>query len=71
MSTLIDLPAPPADQDETAERLTSYVETWRTSITSTERADRPVAEAAIEGLYRNIGLEPPRIVWVASPLLQR
>jgi hypothetical protein len=69
MSTLIDLPAQPADQDETAERLTSYVETWRTSIASSKRADRPAAEAAIEGLYRNIGLEPPRIVWVASPLV--
>ena len=51
------------------ERLGSYLESWRSGLTSTERADRPAAEAAIEGLYRNIGLARPRIVWVASPLV--
>ena len=69
MSTLIDLPRKPAGQAETDARLSSYLESWRSSLTCTERADRPAAEAAIEGLYRNIGLERPRILWVASPLV--
>ncbi|GAA4224080.1 hypothetical protein GCM10023075_18860 [Streptosporangium album] len=34
---------------------------------STLPADRPAAEAAISGLYRLIGLAPPRFHWVASP----
>ncbi|WP_225991739.1 DUF6745 domain-containing protein [Actinomadura montaniterrae] len=31
-------------------------------------ADRPAAEAAISGLYRLAGLDPPRFHWVPSPL---
>ena len=69
MSTLIDLPPKPVGQAETDERLSAYLDSWRSSLTCTKRADRPTAEAAIEGLYRNIGLERPRILWVASPLV--
>lgn len=31
-------------------------------------ADRPAAEAAVSGLYRLAGLDPPRFHWVPSPL---
>jgi hypothetical protein len=69
MAHVIDLPPKPADQAEAAERIASYVESWRRSTLSTERADRGAAEAAILGLYRNVGLADPAIVWVPSPLV--
>ncbi|WP_219471585.1 DUF6745 domain-containing protein [Nonomuraea rhizosphaerae] len=43
-------------------------EEWLGSALSTLPADRPAAEAAISGLYRLIGLAPPRFHWVTSPL---
>ncbi|MEV4111393.1 DUF6745 domain-containing protein [Nonomuraea sp. NPDC049695] len=42
-------------------------EQWLGQALSTLPADRPAAEAAISGLYRLIGLPPPRFHWVASP----
>ncbi|WP_220039907.1 DUF6745 domain-containing protein [Nonomuraea aridisoli] len=42
-------------------------EQWLGHALSTRPADRPAAEAAISGLYRLIGLSPPRFHWVASP----
>ncbi|MBO3744830.1 hypothetical protein J5X84_02030 [Streptosporangiaceae bacterium NEAU-GS5] len=41
---------------------------WLDWSHSTKPADRPAAEAAISGLYRLIGLRPPRFHWVQSPL---
>jgi hypothetical protein len=62
------MPSKPADGVEAAERLGAYVESWRRSARSTDRADRRAAEFAIIDLYRNIGLADPTVVWVASPL---
>ncbi|MEO3800009.1 DUF6745 domain-containing protein [Nonomuraea sp. B1E8] len=42
-------------------------EAWLGRALSTRPADRPAAEAAITGLYRLIGLPPPRFHWVSSP----
>lgn len=42
-------------------------EEWLGRALSTLPADRPAAEAAISGLYRLIGLDPPRFHWVSSP----
>ncbi|TDD50838.1 hypothetical protein E1286_11575 [Nonomuraea terrae] len=42
-------------------------EQWLGRALSTRPTDRPAAEAAISGLYRLIGLSPPRFHWVASP----
>lgn len=41
---------------------------WLEQALSTLPADRPAAEAAISGLYRSIGLAPPRFHWVGSPV---
>ncbi|WP_283139653.1 DUF6745 domain-containing protein [Rhizohabitans arisaemae] len=43
-------------------------EEWLGRLLSTSPADRPAAEAAISGLYRLIGLPPPRFHWAASPV---
>lgn len=43
-------------------------EQWLGLALSTLPADRPAAEAAISGLYRLLGLSPPRFHWVASPV---
>ncbi|WP_093889095.1 DUF6745 domain-containing protein [Streptosporangium canum] len=43
-------------------------EEWLGRALSTLPADRPAAEAAICGLYRLIGLAPPRFHWVSSPV---
>ncbi|MFC4111602.1 DUF6745 domain-containing protein [Nonomuraea zeae] len=43
-------------------------EEWLGSALSTRPADRPATEAAISGLYRLIGLSPPRFHWVSSPV---
>ncbi|MGV9775252.1 DUF6745 domain-containing protein [Streptosporangium sp. NPDC003464] len=42
-------------------------EEWLGWASSALPADRPAAEAAISGLYRLIGLPPPRFHWVSSP----
>jgi hypothetical protein len=41
---------------------------WLGRALSAPPADRPAAEAAISGLYRLAGLDPPRFHWVPSPL---
>ncbi|MFI0445488.1 DUF6745 domain-containing protein [Actinomadura sp. 6N118] len=41
---------------------------WLGHALSTQPADRPAAEAAISGLYRLIGLDPPRFHWASSPV---
>ncbi|GII29210.1 hypothetical protein Pmi06nite_26520 [Planotetraspora mira] len=43
-------------------------EEWLGRALSTLPADRTAAEAAISGLYRLIGLDPPRFHWVSSPV---
>ncbi|GAA4595027.1 hypothetical protein GCM10023194_63570 [Planotetraspora phitsanulokensis] len=43
-------------------------EEWLGRALSTLPADRTAAEAAISGLYRLIGLDPPRFHWVPSPV---
>lgn len=45
-----------------------FLEEWMGVNTDTEPADRPRAEAAISGLYREAGYAPPRFVWYDSPL---
>ncbi|WP_067832563.1 pentapeptide repeat-containing protein [Actinomadura kijaniata] len=40
---------------------------WPGHSRATAPADRPAAEAAIIGLYRLIGAEEPRLVWIDSP----
>ncbi|GAA1556481.1 hypothetical protein GCM10009678_44410 [Actinomadura kijaniata] len=49
---------------ELAARLRSE---WPGHDRATAPADRPAAEAAIIGLYRLIGAEEPRLVWIDSP----
>ncbi len=44
-------------------------EEWLGWAFSTLPAERPAAEAAISGLYRLLGLDPPRFHWVSSPLM--
>ena len=42
---------------------------WMTTALSTERCDRPAAEAAVHEAYRAAGLEvPPLTIWMDSPL---
>jgi hypothetical protein len=53
---------------EQEELLSIYHDRWLSIGTSTEPADRARAEAAISGLYRLAGKEPPPFVWVDSPL---
>jgi hypothetical protein len=43
-------------------------EEWLGRALSTLPADRTAAEAAVSGLYRLIGLDPPRFRWVSSPV---
>lgn len=39
----------------------------RAGRNATEPADRPVAEAAIRGLYELVGAPQPQLVWIGSP----
>jgi hypothetical protein len=49
-------------------RFPDFVEKWTQIALSTEPADRPRAEAAIGGMYRQAGLAAPKkIVWCGSP----
>lgn len=41
---------------------------WMGIFCSTEPADRPMAEAAINKIYQVIGLPTPQIIWCGSPL---
>lgn len=42
---------------------------WMRVGLSTQRCDRPAAEAAVRAAYRAAGLaEPPLMVWMDSPL---
>lgn len=47
--------------------LGEYEAAWRRKLLSTERADRPRAEAAILALYALRGLRRPKVVWMPSP----
>lgn len=49
-------------------RMPQYVEEWTRIGLSTEPADRPRAEAAINAMYAQAGIAAPRIVWCSSPL---
>lgn len=44
-----------------------YVQDWTAIGLSTAPADRPVAEAAMWGLYREAGMKSPEMIWCASP----
>jgi hypothetical protein len=68
MTTTRTLPHPPADEAEAHERILAYAAERRHATLSTERADRPAAEAAIRRLCRARGEKEPRIIWVPSPL---
>lgn len=48
--------------------ITACRDYWLREARSTEPADRPRAEAAIEEIYARINLAPPAIVWETSPL---
>jgi len=48
-------------------RATEIRSEWLSHALSTEPADRERAETAITALYRLVGAERPRFVWVASP----
>jgi len=49
-------------------RFPEYVERWTAIGLSTAPADRPAAERAINGIYKNHGLAPlSRIMWCESP----
>jgi hypothetical protein len=54
---------------EQESRMAEYVARWTEIGLCTDPADRPRAEAAIRGMYRQGGREPPsRIMWCGSPL---
>ena len=53
--------------DELPGRMAAWGDAWRAVAGSTERADRPRAEAAIASLYRADGKPAPTFVWVPSP----
>ena len=50
-------------------RLALHHERWRALQLSTDRADRPTAEAGVRAAYRSAGLDPPHsIVWCGGPV---
>jgi hypothetical protein len=54
---------------EQADLVDSVREAWMRTGESTERCDRPAAEAAVAAAYRAAGLAPPEtVVWTDSPL---
>ena len=61
-------PGEPLTADQLAE-VHRVRDEWMQIGLSTERCDRPAAEAAVRSAYRAAGLdEPPVIVWMDSPL---
>ncbi len=48
-------------------QLVEWRERWFKIGASTDRSDKPTAQAAITGLYALAGKEPPTFEWVASP----
>jgi len=57
----------------TTEQITKfpeYVRKWTNIGLSTEPANRPAAEAAINRMYTIAGIKEPKIVWCGSPLSQ-
>ena len=55
------------DRDQAARLVARYAAEWQANVRSTERADRPRAEAAIRSLYLGARLQAPRVQWVPSP----
>ena len=54
---------------EQASKLATYRDEWLKIGLSTERADRPRAEAGVKLAYEAAGLAPPKlIIWLDSPL---
>jgi Domain of unknown function (DUF6745) len=53
--------------DELLRRMAAWGDAWRAAAGSTDRADRPRAEAAIASLYRADGRSAPTFAWVPSP----
>ena len=53
---------------EQKSKLPEYRDKWMAIGLSTEKADRPTAEAGIERAYKIAGLQKPKIVWTLSPL---
>src|SRR6478609_891 len=52
---------------EQATELPKFRARWLAHGLSTERADRPRAQAAISQMYREIGKAPPAFLWFDSP----
>ena len=51
-------------------RFGEFIEKWTKIGLSTEKANRPEAEAAIIEMYKIAGLKAPKIVWCTSPTSQ-
>lgn len=47
--------------------LAEHAAAWHRLAFSTEPADRPAAEKAARRMYRLAGLDPPKVLWFASP----
>jgi hypothetical protein len=54
--------------DQQSSRIHAIRDEWFAVGTSTAPADRPTAEAAVDGLYAQLGEPPPAMVWADSPL---
>jgi len=55
--------------EENEAMLAAVRDAWLAGAASTERCDRPAAEASVAAAYTSAGLAPPRtVVWMDSPL---
>ena len=57
-----------SDDKEAQARVAEFRQGWFRVGTSTERADRPRAEAAIARMYARLGAAPPPFLWCDSPM---
>jgi hypothetical protein len=55
-------------EKETAQ-MAGWAQQWIAHGLSTERADRPLFEAAVKAIYRYMQMPDPRIVWTTSPIV--
>ena len=55
--------------DAERKRMPAWVKKWVKIGLSTAPADRPMFEAAVTQCYLATGLNPPRVVWCANPLV--